>query len=74
MAEGEVMVGVDVSMARLDVALSARVPVSRPVGGKAASGSAHGVRLTLRPARGSSTVQTVRGRLHLDGLVLEVTG
>jgi len=53
----------------LDVALSARVPVSA-----AASGSAHGVRLTLRPARGSTTVHTVRGRLHLDGLALEVSG
>jgi uncharacterized protein (TIGR02677 family) len=53
----------------LDVALSARVPVSRT-----ASGSAHGVRLTLRPAPGSTTVHTVRGRLHLDGLAVEVTG
>jgi uncharacterized protein (TIGR02677 family) len=53
----------------LDVALSARVPVSA-----AASGSAHGVRLTLRPAPGSTTVHTVRGRLHLDGLAVEVTG
>jgi uncharacterized protein (TIGR02677 family) len=53
----------------LDVALSARVPVSR-----AASGSAHGVRLTLRPAPGSTTVHTIRGRLHLDGLALGVAG
>jgi uncharacterized protein (TIGR02677 family) len=53
----------------LDVALAARVPVSR-----AASGSAHGVRLTLRPVAGSTTVHTVRGRLHLDGLAVEVTG
>ncbi|MDQ2811451.1 MAG: TIGR02677 family protein [Actinomycetota bacterium] len=53
----------------LDVALSARVPVSRT-----ASGSAHGVRLELRPAPGSTTVNTVRGRLHLDGLALDVTG
>ena len=53
----------------LDVALSARVPVSA-----AASGSAHGVRLTLRPVAGSTTVHTVRGRLHLNGLALEVTG
>jgi hypothetical protein len=51
----------------LDVALAARVPVSA-----AGSGSAHGVRLTLRPALGYTTVQTVRGRLHLDGLALEV--
>jgi uncharacterized protein (TIGR02677 family) len=53
----------------LDVALSARVPVSRT-----ATGSAHGVRLVLRPAAGSTTVHTVRGRLHLDGLAVEVTG
>jgi hypothetical protein len=53
----------------LDVALSARVPVSRT-----ASGSAHGVRLTLRPAPGATTVHTVRGRLHLDGLTVEVAG
>ncbi|MCW2874832.1 TIGR02677 family protein [Actinacidiphila oryziradicis] len=53
----------------LDLALSARVPVSRGV----AAAGAHGVRLTLRPAAGSTTVHTVRGRLHLDGLRLEVT-
>lgn len=53
----------------LDVALSARVPVSRT-----ASGAAHGARLTLRPVAGSTTVHTVRGRLHLDGLAAEVTG
>ncbi|MGH3157536.1 MAG: TIGR02677 family protein [Streptosporangiaceae bacterium] len=51
----------------LDVALSARVPVSAR-----ANGSAHGVRLTLLPAQGSTTVHTVRGRLHLDGLAVEV--
>ena len=55
--------------AYLVLALSARVPVSRT-----ASGSAHGVRLTLRPAPGSTTVHTVRGRLHLDGLAVEVAG
>ena len=53
----------------LDVALSARVPVSTT-----ASGSAHGARLTLRPVPGSTTVRTVRGRLHLAGLAVEVTG
>jgi hypothetical protein len=53
----------------LDVALSARVPVSA-----AASGSAHGARITLRPTEGSTTVHTVRGRLHLDGLTVEVSG
>jgi uncharacterized protein (TIGR02677 family) len=51
----------------LDVALAARVPVSR-----SASGSAHGVRLTLRPVPGFTTVRTVRGRLHLDGLAVEL--
>ena len=56
-------------LALLDVALSARVPV-RAV----ASGSAHGACLTLRPTTGSTTVHTVRGRLHLDGLAVEVTG
>ncbi|MEV6040736.1 TIGR02677 family protein [Nonomuraea sp. NPDC052116] len=54
----------------LDLALSARVPASRSV---TASGSAHGVRLTLRPCEGSTTVATIRGRLHLDGLRLEVS-
>lgn len=64
----------------LDVALTARVPVSRSVGaagtssaGSLATGSADGVRFTLRPAPSSTTVRTVRGRLHLDGLRLEVT-
>jgi uncharacterized protein (TIGR02677 family) len=52
----------------LDLALSARVPTSMK-----ASGSAHGVRLTLRPCEGSTTVRTVRGRLHLDGVRLEVS-
>jgi len=32
------------------------------------------VRLTLRPAPGSTTVHTIRGRLHLDGLALDVAG
>jgi uncharacterized protein (TIGR02677 family) len=61
----------------LDVALAARVPVSRTVTrmrGPVATGSAHGARLTLRPAAGATTVRTVRGSLHLDGLRLEVTG
>ena len=62
----------------LDVALTARVPVSRSVSsaggaGPLATGSAHGVRLTLRPADGSTIVRTVRGKLHLDGFRLEVT-
>lgn len=63
----------------LGIALTARVPVSRAVtdtgrAGPVATGSADGVRLTLRPAPGSTMVQTVRGRLHLDGLAIEITG
>ena len=62
----------------LDLALAARIPVSRGVrrdaGASAAAVGAHGVRLTLHPAAGSTTVHTVRGRLHLDGLRLEVSG
>jgi hypothetical protein len=62
----------------LGIALVARVPVSRSVSaaggpGPAATGSSDGVRLTLRPAPGVTTVRTVRGRLHLDGLAIEVT-
>jgi uncharacterized protein (TIGR02677 family) len=61
----------------MDVALAARVPVTGGVVGPAASGSAHGVRLTLVPAgpdEAFTTVRTVYGDLHLDGLRLEVTG
>jgi uncharacterized protein (TIGR02677 family) len=63
----------------LGIALVARVAVSRSVTaagrpGPVATGSSDGVRLTLRPARGVTTVRTVRGRLHLDGLAIEVTG
>ncbi|MGH3293470.1 MAG: TIGR02677 family protein, partial [Trebonia sp.] len=63
----------------LDIALAARVPVSRGVTragrpGPVAAGAADGVRLTLRPRPGVTTVRTVRGFLHLDGLTIEVTG
>lgn len=51
----------------LDVALSARVPVSGST-----AGTAYGTRLTLRPHPESSTVDTVRGRLWLDRLILAV--
>ncbi|MFN2495479.1 MAG: TIGR02677 family protein [Pseudonocardiaceae bacterium] len=54
----------------LDLALDARVAVSGVVGG---SGSAYGVRLTLRPHPVSTTVRTVRGQLHLDRLALAVS-
>jgi hypothetical protein len=62
----------------LGIALVARVPVSRGVSaaggqGLVATGSSDGVRLTLRPAPGMTTVRTVRGWLHLDGLAIEVT-
>ncbi len=71
----------DALLGLLNLALAARlpVPVSRGVrgGGKqeqdVAAAGAHGVRLTLHPAAGSSTVRTVRGRLHLDRLRLEVS-
>jgi uncharacterized protein (TIGR02677 family) len=62
----------------LDLALAARVPVSRSVDGTPPSarthGGSHGVRLSLIPIQGSTTVRTVRGRLHLDGLRLEIMG
>ncbi|HEV2635906.1 MAG TPA: TIGR02677 family protein [Actinocrinis sp.] len=57
----------------LDLALTARVPVSRGVPAKTTSAGTHGVRLTLHPVEGFTTVKTVRGRLHLNGLRLEVT-
>ncbi|MGH3294180.1 MAG: TIGR02677 family protein [Trebonia sp.] len=60
----------------LGIALTARVPVSRTVTGSrgpVATGSSDGVRLTLRPVHGCTTVRTVRGRLHLDGLAIELT-
>ncbi|MEU5431296.1 TIGR02677 family protein [Streptomyces olivoreticuli] len=71
---GRVLDGPETSalLGLLDVVLAARVPASRRV--RAASGSAHGVRLTLSPVQGSTTVHTVRGALHLDGMRLEVTG
>lgn len=63
-AETELLLGL------LDLALAARVAVSGVVGG---SGSAYGVRLTLRPHPASTAVRTVRGRLHLDRLALVVS-
>lgn len=53
----------------LDLALAARVPVSGVTSG---SGSAYGVRLTLRPHPEATTVNTVRGRLHLDRMAVRV--
>jgi uncharacterized protein (TIGR02677 family) len=53
----------------LDRALTARVPTSAVV---RAAGAGFGVRLTLRPDPGCSTVETEDGWLHLDGVRLEV--
>lgn len=58
-----------VLLALLDRALAARVPTSAVV---RVAGAAYGVRLTLHPDPGSSTVQTEGGRLHLDGVRLDV--
>lgn len=58
-----------VLLALLDRALAARVPTSAVV---RAAGAAYGVRLTLHPHPTSSTVDTEGGRLHLDGVRLEV--
>ncbi|MPZ80533.1 MAG: TIGR02677 family protein [Actinophytocola sp.] len=59
----------DLLLGLLDLALAARVPVSGVTGG---SGSAYGVRLTLRPHSRATTVDTVRGRLHLDRLAVRL--
>ena len=59
-----------VLLALLDRALGARVPVRARV---RASGSAHGVRLVLEPCEDVTTVQTVRGWLHLDRVRLSIT-
>jgi uncharacterized protein (TIGR02677 family) len=53
----------------LDRALAARVPTSALV---RPAGAAYGVRLTLHPCPGVSTVETEDGRLHLDGVRIEV--
>jgi len=54
----------------LDIALSARVPVS---GRAPTTGSSHGVRLTLIPSDTSTSVPTVRGTLHLDRMSLALS-
>lgn len=64
-SETEVLLGL------LDAALSARVPVSAQVRGPA-TGSGNGVTLTLTPSAESMVVHTARGRLHLDGLSVDV--
>jgi uncharacterized protein (TIGR02677 family) len=54
----------------LDLALAARVPgaLNSPI-----AAAAYGVRLLLTPAAGRfSTVETVHGRLHIDGYRLQV--
>nr|WP_269748462.1 TIGR02677 family protein [Rhodococcus sp. WMMA185] len=60
----------DVLLRLLNAALTAGVQVSGRVG--SASGSENGVKLTLSPHTESTTVQTARGRLHLDGLRVTV--
>lgn len=55
----------------LDIALSARVPVS---GRAPATGSSDGIRLTLTPAGAATAVRTVRGVLQLDRMTLTVSG
>jgi uncharacterized protein (TIGR02677 family) len=59
-----------VLLALLDRALGARVQVRAMV---RTSGSAHGVRLVLEACEEVTTVQTVRGWLHLDRVRLSVT-
>ncbi len=54
----------------LDIALSARVPVS---GRAPTTGSSHGVRLTLTPSDVTTSVPTVRGTLHLDRMRLALS-
>jgi uncharacterized protein (TIGR02677 family) len=58
-----------VLLALLDRALAARVPTSAVV---RPAGAAYGVRLTLHPCPEVSTVETEDGRLHLDGVRIEV--
>ncbi|MFF0813730.1 TIGR02677 family protein [Rhodococcus sp. NPDC003318] len=60
----------DVLLSLLTAALTARVAVSGTVRGS--TGSENGVRLTLEPNPVSTTVETVRGRLHLDRLRVSV--
>ncbi|EME22210.1 hypothetical protein G419_06892 [Rhodococcus triatomae BKS 15-14] len=60
----------DVLLGLLTAALTARVPVSGVV--RASTGSENGVRLTLTPHEASTTVETARGRLHLDRLRVSV--
>lgn len=60
----------EVLLSLLTAALTARVAVSGTVRGS--TGSENGVRLTLEPNAVSTTVETVRGRLHLDRLRVSV--
>ncbi|MFD4181241.1 TIGR02677 family protein [Rhodococcus sp. NPDC058514] len=60
----------EVLLSLLGAALTARVPVSGRV--TSSTGAENGVRLTLRPHDESTTVQTTRGRLHLDRLQVSV--
>jgi len=60
----------EVLLSLLNAALTARVPVSGRV--NSSTGAENGVRLTLRPHDVSTTVETARGRLHLDRLQVSV--
>ncbi|NLE81774.1 MAG: TIGR02677 family protein [Rhodococcus sp.] len=60
----------DVLLSLLNIALTARVPVSGRT--EKASGSENGVKLTLSPHDESTTVRTARGSLHLDGLRVSI--
>ncbi|MFC9789226.1 TIGR02677 family protein [Rhodococcus sp. NPDC127528] len=60
----------EVLLSLLNAALTARVTVSGSV--RSSTGAENGVRLTLSQHETSTTVQTARGRLHLDRLKLSV--
>lgn len=53
----------------LDLALTARIPAAGLT-----TAAAHGVKLTLVPCPGTSTVRTSAGDLHISGYRLEVAG
>lgn len=69
LVDGQVLTEQETSLllTLLDIALSARVPIS---GRAPTTGSSHGVRLTLTPSDVSTSVHTVRGTLHLDRMSL----
>lgn len=60
----------EVLLSLLNAALTARVPVVGRV--KSSTGSENGVKLTLSPSDGATTIKTARGRMHLDGIEVSV--